>query len=139
MQELQKVHTIHRASPTNTEFLYSRGLSHHREGHLKEAIQIFSILCTYRPVEIRFWLSLSTSLQEAKRYEEAHRTWGVAAILQDSDPYPHFHIAECCLYLHNFTEASQALEKSLARIEGTHPLLEKIAMLKKQWNEKQCL
>ncbi len=133
MQHTQKVSPVPSSFPENPETLYSEGLSHQEKGRLREAIAIFSFLCSRRPVEVRFWFSLSASLQEAKFYEEALRAWGVAAILQDQNPYPHFHTAECCFQLHHFTDAAQALDRSLDRIEGAHPLLEKIEMLKKQW------
>lgn len=122
-------------SEEDVERFYSFGFAHYGSGHWNEAADVFRVLCTRRPLESRFWFALGATLQEAGSYQEALHSWAMAALLNREDPYPHFHAAECCLSLQWEKDAAKALWESEMRVqkEPTHPLKDKIALLKQQW------
>ena len=70
---------------------------------------------------------------ERKKYEEALYAWAMAALLDKSNPYPHFHAAECAFSMNNLRDAKLALKEAETRMEKEHPLQEKISLLKELW------
>jgi type III secretion system low calcium response chaperone LcrH/SycD len=117
------------------EKFYSYGFAHYGTGNWDEAADVFRVLCTRRPLEPKFWFALGATLQEAGSYKQALHSWAMAALLNKKDPYPHFHAAECCFSLQRAKEAALALAESEERIarSSTHPLFDKIGILKQQW------
>ncbi|MBI5272845.1 MAG: tetratricopeptide repeat protein [Chlamydiia bacterium] len=121
----------------NIETFYSYAFSHYHGGHWNEALKAFLVLCTKRPTEFRFWFGLGATFQEMGKYIDALHAWAMSALLQKSDPYPHFHAAECYLSLRNGGDALKALSEAEERLTPHHPLRTKIALLKEQWREYQ--
>ena len=122
-------------SDEEVERFYALGFAHYGTGNWEEAVDVFRVLCTRRPLEPRFWFALGATLQEAGSYHEALNSWAMAALLNRDDPYPHFHAAECCLSLRMSQDASKALAESDARIRSAaDPLKAKIGLLRKQWS-----
>lgn len=116
------------------EEFYAYGFSQYESGNWKSAVEAFRILCTRRPFEPRFWFGLSASLQEASSYTDALHAWAMTAILKEKDPYPHFHAAECYFSMGNIGDAAKALREVEVRICLSHPLREKVDLLKERWN-----
>ncbi len=112
---------------------YAYGFAHYAQGNYREAADIFRILCTRRPLEARFWFGLGATLQQGESYSEALHAWAMTALLSTKDPFPHFHAAECYLSLKEISEAGKALREAASKIEGLHPLKEKIQLLEEQW------
>lgn len=115
------------------EKFYGYGFAQYGSGNWAEAIEVFRLLCTRRPLEPRFWFALGAALQETASYEDSLHAWAMAALLQKEDPYPHFHAAECCFSLSLLDDAFKALEEADSRSDSFHPLKEKIALLKERW------
>lgn len=117
------------------EKFYAYGFAHYGSGSWGEAADVFRLLCTRRPLEPRFWFALGATLQEAGSYSEALHSWAMASLLKSDDPYPHFHAAECCFSLKKVQDAELALKETEMRMEaeGSHPLKEKITVLREQW------
>lgn len=115
------------------EEFYAYGFAHYQTGNWNEAADVFRVLCTRRPMEARFWIGLSATLQEAENYQDALHGWAMAALLEDRDPFPHFHAAECYLSMQNCKEAAKALKEAEQRTLEADPLRAKIALLKEQW------
>lgn len=44
-----------------------------------------------------------------KQYERALQCYGQAALLDEKDPYTHWHAAECFLSIKNYEQANEAL------------------------------
>lgn len=122
-------------SDEEVEVFYSYAFSYYNSGHWNEAIEIFQLLCMRRPLEFRFWFGLGAVLQEQGAYVDALHAWAMAALLNQTNPYPHFHAAECYFSLSNDLDATKALTQAAQRIatEENHPLAHKIALLKEQW------
>lgn len=120
-------------SEDEVERFYAFGFAHYGSGNWDRAADVFRVLCTRRPLEPKFWFALGATLQEAGSYQEALHSWAMAALLKKEDPYPHFHAAECCISLQMAKDAAKALKESEQRIQGEHPLKDKIALLRQQW------
>jgi type III secretion system low calcium response chaperone LcrH/SycD len=114
---------------------YANGYAQYNAGNFTAAVDVFRNLCLEHPSEHRFWFALGATLQEAGSYDRALRSWAMAALLDGSNPYPHFHAAECCLSLQKREDAAKALKESELRIikRENHPLVDKIEVLKQQW------
>jgi type III secretion system low calcium response chaperone LcrH/SycD len=119
---------------SEVEQFYAYGFAQYGTGNWNEAADVFRVLCTRRPLEARFWFALGAALQEAKSYTDALHAWAMAALLRAEDPFPHFHAAECYFSLEEKGEAAKALGEASSRAGDRHPLQEKIALLKEQWN-----
>ncbi|MES2274028.1 MAG: tetratricopeptide repeat protein [Chlamydiota bacterium] len=122
-------------SEEEVEKFYAYGFAQYGTGNWNEALDVFRVLCTRRPLEPRFWFALGAALQETESYKDALHSWAMAALLKPKDPYPHFHAAECCFSLHWTSDGFKALNESEARIqqEMNHPLKGKILLLRQQW------
>lgn len=120
-------------SEEKVDVFYAYGFAQYGSGNWNEAADTFRVLCTRRPLEPRFWFALGAALQEAGSYCDALHAWAMAALLKKEDPYPHFHAAECCFSLNMPQDAVKALTESEIRLETTHPLKDKINLLRQQW------
>lgn len=120
---------------TQNKQLYSEAYAHYQAGNPAKAAEGFRTLCLEHPMESKFWFGLGAALQESMRYEEALQSWAMAALLDPTNPYPHFHAAECSISLAQLKDAELALDMAAERIrnETTHPLREPIGVLKEAW------
>lgn len=136
MESLKTLFDKNKLSDEEVERFYAYGFAQYGSGQWSEAADAFRVLCTRRPLEPRFWFALGATLQEAGSYNDALHSWAMAALLKKEDPYPHFHAAECCFSLHWADDAKKALSESEVRIqsEPTHPLKDKILLLRQQWS-----
>lgn len=120
-------------SEESVEEFYAYGFAQYNSGNWAEAADVFKVLCTRRPLEARFWFGLGATMQEAGSYLDALHSWAMVALLKNSDPYPHFHAAECYFSLQDGQEAMKALKEAEIKITKDHPLGAKIELLKEQW------
>ena len=118
----------------DAESFYEHAFSQYEAGQLDAAIETFRILCTRDPLEGKFWFGLAATLQEKRTYDEAIQAWAVTAVLKTTDPYPHFHAAECYFSQRNLEDATLALDEAARRLGEDDPLQEKVAFLRDQWN-----
>ena len=119
------------------EKFYSLGFSLYEAGNAKEASEVFEVLCAQWPLKPKYWFAFASSKQENKEYEKALYAWAMAAILNDEDPYPHFHAAECHLSIDKKGEAQLALAAASLRSKENGELQDKIELLRQQWELKQ--
>ena len=116
------------------EQFYSYAFAQYQSGNWTQAIEVFQILCARRPLEARFWFGLGASLQEGNDYEKALRAWAMTALLDQENPYPHFHAAECSFSLKDLANDSLALREAEMKIgKPEHPLNDRISLLKTSW------
>ena len=134
MQELlEEVRESDALTDAQVEQFYAYAFAQYRSGGLQKAEEIFQVLCARRPFEARFWFGFAATLQEEKNYEGALRGWAMVALLDNSNPYPHFHAAECSFSIRNLRDAALALKETELRIEKNHPLEDRIPLLKEAW------
>jgi type III secretion system low calcium response chaperone LcrH/SycD len=114
--------------------MYALAYKLYHDGNYELASSLFTQLILTTPFNHGFWRGLASCEQMKKDYEASLRAWCLVALLDDEDPLPHFHAAECYLSQENRLEAEKALcaaEKRLKReTEEGKRLAAKIALLK---------
>lgn len=129
------------ASREFSEGAYAYAWHHYESARYEEAYDLFVLLAALRTRDKKIWMGLGASAQMLKRYGEATEAYSVAAHLDEelTDPYPHFHAAECFFTLGDIKNAWRALEsarKIAGQIEGEELLKSRISMLRKSWYPK---
>jgi len=110
--------------------LYTSAYQFYEAGQYAQASSLFTQLILAAPLEEKYWRGLASSRQMEKSYQEALSAWSMTALLVESDPFPHFHAAECLLTLEEREEALKALAMAKARLkESDHFLRDKITTL----------
>lgn len=94
------------------------------------ASKLFTQLVLTDPYSEHYWRGLASSKQMVKEYQAALHAWSMVALIQNKDPLPHFHAAECCLALGEKEDALKALDAALDLCHQEESLLEKINLLK---------
>ncbi len=98
----------------------------------EQSALLFTSLVQEFPFEAACWKGLASSEQMRTNYEAALCAWGVSALLNDKDPWVHFHAAECYLSLGNYEEAQKALSmaETLTSLAPHEDLASKLELLK---------
>lgn len=114
--------------------LYASAYTLYNDGNYETAAQLFTQLVLTAPFNHGFWRGLASSEQMRKEYNAALHAWCMVVLLNDKDPFPHFHAGECYLSLNNPAEAMRAFnaaEKLLnPELEAERKLADKIKILK---------
>lgn len=111
------------------EELYQEGYAFYEDDQYTDSYTVFKWLVLLNPYVFKFWLSLGASQQLLGLFEKALHSYGMAALLEGDDPYPHFHAFECYIAMQNLDDALQALERAHLRAKGNEELLSEIEML----------
>jgi len=114
---------------------YSMAYMHYDKGQYREAYDHFIVLNAISPHEKRLWMGLGASAQMLKRYGEAIEAYALAANLDDVDPSPHFHAAECFYSINDIKNAWKALD-SARKIATDERLKNRINLLRQCWYPK---
>ena len=124
-------------SPKEREIAYSLGYQHYEAGEFRLAKKLFLTLVYADPAQGLYWKGLAATLQMQERYAEAAQAWAMVALLNEKDPLPHFHAAECLLVLDEKSEAKKALQCAIERLlKEDKQLREQIKKLKLWLNKK---
>ena len=99
------------------EEIYPHAFALYNQGNYVQAGALFSQLVLQNPFDEKLWRGLAASKQMEREYEAALCAWALVAILQENDPLPHFHAAECYLSLHDAEEAMKALDAAEAQVQ----------------------
>jgi len=76
----------------------------------EDARKLFYFLAENDHTESRYWMGLAACLQLTGEYTEAVAAYGMAAILDATNPVPPLHACECYLALHDLAAARRALD-----------------------------
>ena len=87
--------------------IYSLAYSLYGTGDYGQAKEIF---------QKKYWMGLGACWQLEKSYEEALKAWSMVALLDDTDPTPHFHATQCYFYMEEREEGLKALQAAKKRI-----------------------
>lgn len=111
--------------------LYASAFAFYRQQNYAVSETVFRKLCVQFPLEASLWRGLAASLQMQNKWIEALHAWGIAALLNEEDPFPHFHAAECFFSTGEKEEAKKALNQAEQRAsEDQEDLVENINLLK---------
>jgi len=117
--------------------LYANAYHLYDAGHFDQAIGPFQLLVTLNPYEEQYWMGLGAALQMNKSYEKALNAYAMAVLLDDENPYPHFHAAECYISLKNLDDVVKALNLAEEAASGDHydkDLQDRISALRIAWD-----
>lgn len=113
------------------EEIYALGYGSYAAGNFAQAAQFFTALVLKNPYEGKFWRGLASAQQMETKYRDALQAWALVAMLEDTDPLPHFHAAECLTSLNESADAVKALDMAEKRIrDGSAELRQKIQLLR---------
>jgi len=123
-------------SEQSTEALYAFGYGFYENGKYENAVQFFRFLTLVDPKKKKYWMGLGASYQMLKDDECALQCYGAAAILDQNDPFTHFHAAECFFSLGKRELGCEALH-SAETVADSGPkqdkaLLSRIALMKEE-------
>ncbi len=118
--------------------LYSVAYTLYQSDDYEEAIRVFQRLASHESLSQRNWMGLGACWQMQKNYQEALKAWAMASILNEHDPIPHLHAAECYFALENEIEGRKAMDtcKSYLKAEHSH-LLTKLEELDASWKQEE--
>ncbi|MEJ0035228.1 MAG: SycD/LcrH family type III secretion system chaperone [Gammaproteobacteria bacterium] len=92
------------------EAVYALGYNLYNQSRWAEALRVFSFLAMQNHVERRFHVGRGACLLMLKRHEEALRAFGLAHLLDVSDPAVALQFAECLIALRRKDDARVALQ-----------------------------
>lgn len=118
------------------EALYASGFSLYESGKYVNAVHFFRFLTLIDMNTRKHWMGLGASHQMLKEYENALQSFGYAALLNENDPYAHFHAAECFFALKQTDQGEQALASAetvaLRQQKQYETLLARISLIKEK-------
>lgn len=124
-------------SPLSQEqelFLYERALDLYERQEYRSAAPLFTQLVMTNPFEAHYWRGLASAKQMGRDYMAAVHAWGMVALLEEEDPLPHFHAAECLFHVEEGEDAQKALNAALERFDENDPLVEKAHQLRAHYH-----
>lgn len=92
------------------EAMYAVGYNFAQSGRLEDARKVFNGLLVLDHAEKKYWYAVAAVLQKLGQYKEALMGYQVCAFLDDTNPKPQYHCAECHLALGDAELAANALE-----------------------------
>jgi type III secretion system low calcium response chaperone LcrH/SycD len=98
------------------ETLYISAYQFYQQEMYDKATEIFFQLTTSHPFEEAFWKGLASCYQMQNLFDEALHAFALASLLNDKDPYYHYHAAECLFAKKEMEDAKKALTKAQERL-----------------------
>ena len=92
------------------EAVYNFAHNAYRQHRYEDAERLFYFLAENDHTESRFWMGLGASHQMMGGYEQAVTAYGVAAVLDATNPQPPLRACECFLVLRDWNAARKALD-----------------------------
>ena len=117
--------------------MYAMGYELYRNGKYEDALAFFKLLTLSNSFERKYLMGLAACYQMLKDYEKALECYSAAAIQNSTDPYVHWHAADCFFHSGNLIKAQEALESALvtAKQDNTHhALIPKLELIADAWS-----
>jgi type III secretion system low calcium response chaperone LcrH/SycD len=96
-------------SQDSIEALYFIAYGCYNQGKYDDAVYYFRTLTSLDTRTKKHWMGLGASLQMQKNYQKAIEAYENAAAIDPTDPYVHFHAADCLHSQGNIQDALFAL------------------------------
>ena len=124
-------------TPETIEALYGMGHQMYTTGAYGQASHIFRVLTLLDAGRKRNWMTLASSLQMTKQFEEAVEMYSIAGLMDENDPYVHFHAAECLYLVGDKDRGIMALNSAEEIAAGQQVkdinLINRLALFKQVW------
>lgn len=131
------VHALPQFSSDSLSTLYAMAYELYRNGKYEDAKGFFRFLTLVDSFERKYWMGLAACYQMLKGYAEAIECYSAAAIQDPSDPYVHWHAADCFFHSGNLTDANQALDSALTTAKANESyaaLIPKLSLISDAWS-----
>lgn len=105
------------------EAVYHFAHQAYRQRKYDDALKLFQFLVQNDHTENRFWMGLAASHQLSGNHEQAVTAYGMAAVLDATNPRPALHACECYLAREDWANGRKALEavNLLCGLPGAEP------------------
>lgn len=126
--------------PDSLSALYTMAYEFYRKGRYEDAKDFFQLLALTDSFERKNWVGLGACNQMLKEYQAAVGCYAMAALQDPSDPYAHFHAADCYFHMGNHPQAKDALDSAIeaANVNQSHDaLLSKLKHISTVWSNLQ--
>ena len=92
------------------EAVYNLAHNAYQQQRYEDARKLFQFLAENDHAESRFWMGLAASYQMTGEYEQAVTAYGVAALLDATDPRMPLHACECYVAMNDWESGRKALD-----------------------------
>lgn len=119
--------------------LYAMAYELYRNGKYEDATAFFRLLTLVDSFERKHWMGLAACFQMLKDYAKAIECYSAAAVQDPSDPYVHWHAADCFFYSGDHAKAQEALESALLTAQENEAyagLVPKLKLIAAIWMQK---
>lgn len=100
------------------EMLYAVAYNFYQDNKFEQASKIFTMLCTYDPVEVKYWEGLGATLKLLKRYNEAVCAYYALTQLHALKISYYLDLAECFMKMNQPETAKQCCEMVIFMAEN---------------------
>jgi len=121
-------------------FLYSFAYSFYQNGKFKEAASYFRFLTLVDLHNPKYWLGLGAAQQMLKDFTQAIQAYKTAMVLNETDPYTYFLLADCYFAQgegEKGLEVLNTVEEQFGKEDKYKPLIGHIAIIRRSWNTKE--
>lgn len=123
------------------EALYSIAYTCFKQGQYTEAVALFRTMSTVNPRIRKYWLGLGACYQAMQEYNQALKSYEMAAMLDPGDPHVHLYAATCFFSQRQAKEGLKALDCAEAVLKR-FPLEKRrnwkahISLLRQAWKKE---
>lgn len=124
----------------DAKVLYSQAYGYYNSGLYHKAKDCFRLLTALFPNDHKYWYGLGATLQMLRDYEDAIQAYSLGALvdLDEQDPAPHLHAAECFMAIRKYEKATIALDSAETIVKKhnlNQKLIDQIAQLREAIQE----
>lgn len=135
-EKLAEFATMTTLSEDTREDLYTMGYHFYQHRKYGEAAGCFSLLVLAESKISKYWIGLAAAQQMSKKYDEAMTSYAFASQLDEQNPRPYFHLAECFFALQKSEEGLKALDRAEEMVEAKQEyeeLRSRISVMRERW------
>ena len=102
------------------EAMYAVAYNQFQSAKYDDAVKSFSLLCMFDPFEYKYLFGIASCFHMKGEYELASMYYVIASGMDENDPAPFFHTAECMIAVKDKKGAEEALALTFERA-GDNP------------------
>lgn len=100
-------------SDETVEGLYTQAYMLYNQGKFQDAAYLFVVLVLLDPNSAKFQLGSAACLHRLGKYEKAAQVYLLSSALDQTNPLPHFHAADCYIKLNALPLAQMCLKNTI--------------------------
>lgn len=109
-QYFDKITGGSRFSDKSLEFVYASGYRYFANEKYDKAAEIFSMLCAFRPLNVKYLTAFAICWKRLKQYDLALTAFNTLSLLEPENTVPVLHTAECYLAKGETETAAEILQ-----------------------------